>query len=847
MKPAKLILLMMGITIGIARAQVLHYSPNEQPIRPQMLSDEDQIRNMLSELVSAIRNGQVIRAIRPFSEEINLPVRAKGNTNGLFPLLFQIDSVSIQISNGRAFVRCQLNDKGALRGTNELLTLKRANGFWRIDGAGILVDLIADHFFTKKKVRRTHDTPKSFDRGHSHPDRRPVETVAAGAVSVRTVASPSIVMSNRALIRRLVPYTDVWSITRTTTQQNLQRSLFSAPSDGEVFMPHGTNDYMALILDRAWFRLVYGSLNGRWIKSYGDNQGDYRFQTPIAIDADALGNIYCVNALTRTIVKLQYNSSSQAVSYVSEIPVVGLMNPVDLDIDNNNSPSDPNDDTFWVADNGANALLQVAPTGQVVGRATRVIDTYTGTILDLSSPTKVLVFFDYARNVSFIDRNKKRVITIYGPTFQSGSISGYVTSAEFDSQSNVQLESLGIDYTFGHPLYAVDKTNGMLHLFDVANYIGGGYLASIKELTDGQAQWAAPLAAASIATSGSLTNTLDVLTLDTWGDTRGINAYLPGADFLNPYTESADYTAIDPTWWGTVVGAILPTACKMKVDLYRSDGSFIKTKSDGSWTTPASRSGVFVIANDVGNPIGLYRARFEITPSQNGLYDQYQQPAIVRDVWFSMPLKLSGISGPSTVYHTCCKGQPANSYTWTVNVTSGAPSSYIWFKNGSQVGMGPSYTEYFSWNGYNGGSYQFTLRVDVRDAQNSLVSASKVVTANNSGGGVEVSIGEMKPEEPIPSEYSITQNFPNPFNPETEILFGLPEPSHVRITITDILGRKVTTLVEGYYSHGYKRARWNGLDDSGKRVSSGVYFYQIAAKGDSGREFSKVVKMVVTK
>ncbi|MGD0337224.1 MAG: glycoside hydrolase family 9 protein [Bacteroidota bacterium] len=78
----------------------------------------------------------------------------------------------------------------------------------------------------------------------------------------------------------------------------------------------------------------------------------------------------------------------------------------------------------------------------------------------------------------------------------------------------------------------------------------------------------------------------------------------------------------------------------------------------------------------------------------------------------------------------------------------------------------------------------------------------------------------------IPLEYSLSQNFPNPFNPSTTISFSLPHPVHVELKIFNILGQVVATLVDQNYSPGYYSFKWNA---SG--FASGVYYYRIEAGG----------------
>jgi hypothetical protein len=209
------------------------------------------------------------------------------------------------------------------------------------------------------------------------------------------------------------------------------------------------------------------------------------------------------------------------------------------------------------------------------------------------------------------------------------------------------------------------------------------------------------------------------------------------------------------------------------------------------------------------------------------------------------PLSVS-ISGPTQVSHTQFKGQPANYYSWTANPSGGqSPYTYTWLKDDVQVSTAATYGEYFSWNGYGGGSYQFTLRVDVRDAQNTLASATMVVTAYNSGGGFDPSVQTIG--QPLPTDFSLSQNYPNPFNPETEITFALPERSHLRIAISDILGRDILTLHEGELAAGYHSRRWSGVDEAGRKVVSGIYFYRMTAIGESGTQFTKVMKLLLLK
>ncbi|MCU0642825.1 MAG: YCF48-related protein [bacterium] len=79
----------------------------------------------------------------------------------------------------------------------------------------------------------------------------------------------------------------------------------------------------------------------------------------------------------------------------------------------------------------------------------------------------------------------------------------------------------------------------------------------------------------------------------------------------------------------------------------------------------------------------------------------------------------------------------------------------------------------------------------------------------------------------IPSKFALHQNQPNPFNPETSIGFELPVNAHVTLEIYNMLGQKIATLIDERRPAGFQKIIWNGKDDLGRQVGSGVYFYRI--------------------
>jgi hypothetical protein len=92
-----------------------------------------------------------------------------------------------------------------------------------------------------------------------------------------------------------------------------------------------------------------------------------------------------------------------------------------------------------------------------------------------------------------------------------------------------------------------------------------------------------------------------------------------------------------------------------------------------------------------------------------------------------------------------------------------------------------------------------------------------------------------------PENFVLNQNFPNPFNPSTKIQFTVPEISHVKIKVYDVLGKEISTLVNGEFESGTY-----SINFSGNGIPSGVYFYRIEAVPENGKSnYYDIKKMVL--
>ena len=134
------------------------------------------------------------------------------------------------------------------------------------------------------------------------------------------------------------------------------------------------------------------------------------------------------------------------------------------------------------------------------------------------------------------------------------------------------------------------------------------------------------------------------------------------------------------------------------------------------------------------------------------------------------------------------------------------------------------------------------VKIKMKTKQNVLSGTSINITlgevsANDSEGNmIDLSIQNCsfitnvsQEKTEIPNNYELSEAFPNPFNPSTTISFKLPERSFVTLVIYNSFGQRIKKLTSSFYDAGFYNIKWNGTDDSGNIVSSGLYIYQIKA------------------
>jgi len=130
------------------------------------------------------------------------------------------------------------------------------------------------------------------------------------------------------------------------------------------------------------------------------------------------------------------------------------------------------------------------------------------------------------------------------------------------------------------------------------------------------------------------------------------------------------------------------------------------------------------------------------------------------------------------------------------------------------------------------------LYYDLVDAKGNSICGK-----NRPDGDVPIPVkpgGPSAAEQTKPTVFSLDQNYPNPFNPETVLKFSLPQDSRVTLKIYNVLGQVVNTLVDEFLQAGNHSVTWDGKNEQGSDVASGVYFYRLKASS-----YESIMKMTL--
>jgi len=212
-----------------------------------------------------------------------------------------------------------------------------------------------------------------------------------------------------------------------------------------------------------------------------------------------------------------------------------------------------------------------------------------------------------------------------------------------------------------------------------------------------------------------------------------------------------------------------------------------------------------------GGPAGSY---VQVT------WSEHPHPSVTQyQIWRQVKHQNTGVTDPPTLLTTVNRG--TTSYTdESYVVTSGYTDDLVWYDVRSVLTL-------------NGSTYY--------SDPNWVPVFAELVKLSGKPKNSSLNLSLMS------AEYAVG-SYPNPFNPFTTISYQLVEDADVILMVYDVMGRRVALLVEERKSAGYHSVRWNGRDDSGNTVASGVYLYRFSAVPISGKEvFRKSGKLLLAK
>ena len=218
--------------------------------------------------------------------------------------------------------------------------------------------------------------------------------------------------------------------------------------------------------------------------------------------------------------------------------------------------------------------------------------------------------------------------------------------------------------------------------------------------------------------------------------------------------------------------------------------------------------------------------------------------------WRVRAINEAGISNYSSRYNFSTKLKMPDSLK--VNLVSSSSAALSWIDKSN------SETKYVILRAVNNGEFQKLDSVGsniTTYTDNPITNLAdyyyKIYAANNTAlsdttESVVLILTNIE-DEMVIKDFSLSQNYPNPFNPSTTFEFTLPVNASIKLTIYNLLGQTVKTIFDGEKEAGHYKLNWNSDVISGNFAASGTYFYELSATGIDGKEFNRIMKMILMK
>nr|AFD03266.1 hypothetical protein [uncultured bacterium W4-87b] len=770
-----------------------------------------------------------------------------GKLNSLSPAL-NLKTEQIQIEGERAIFQ----GKFAASENSLELTFERKNGQWElVESSGLRAEL--QHLNKDSNIGLVSTFEASGFEIYSEDGNSPQRTL---------------------IKRQLSPEHEIDKVTKSITLGKLDRQLFQKPYAGVLFSsvtqlssaPFLTARYVQLVTDPAWNRIIYGDYEG-WMKAYdGRGTGPEALNRPHGIDRDAIGNVYVADTGNDRIVVLRLEGTGEQteLKYQFSFGSDEMMHPYDVAWDGAGTPFDSSDDIIWVTDTGNHRILGFALDGEAA--TLRYNFGASGSAAGHFFEPKAIGigrFNGLSTNSLYVgDTGNRRVVKLNildnslewanAVTFKTES---RITSLDVDHWGNLyvsdrsyrELRKLSSDL---EPIVSVKGTEDSI--IDPMNFhvtFGQVYVqAEDKRYWAGYDQ---------------------AFTLEKWSETSGAERFQLGLDLINfkvKLSENLDQMH---------VFSKLTDHGKLSLFVIDEKTNATVRQIPLGWMVPGDKEISWDRRDDLGwqTRPGYYRLQLSAESSYGSLTTLKETPP------FYLPLYYSDDSG-SDIYHDAHLVQGVRSSAWgnsPLETIAKHPSEVIY----RFTKLNPTAEYEIRAEFYNKAGTYLKQRIT---ADGSLITPDFELPAGQmevdwsalpretySDGEIELKISKsagdgdamisrlwlreanydpanppasLENEVQIPEEYTLSQNFPNPFNPSTTIEFGVPGETFEDVTLKvfNVLGQTVRELVNGQLPPGRHSVTWNGKDNLGLQVSSGLYFYQLNAG-----EFVAIKKLILMK
>lgn len=752
----------------------------------------------------------------------------------------RLETSNVSYEKDLAFCTFRVRDSGGVLARSELRFHHR-DGHWQLVQAEGLSYLPA--FFAPSAAEQL------------------TKTIAEGFSVLSGVSAPS---SQTFVAQPLSREHQINTLSRKVTTEKLQRRLFSMSHGSALFAqvqertqsPHVIANYVQFITDPAWNRIVYGDYQ-RWIKAYDAKETGMALQRPNGIVTDQQGFVYVADTGNRRVLVLQLAGPVHdlALIYRGVIGQEELLQPMELAWDDRGTIFDKSDDLLWISDAG-NATLSAYRIGDESN--SRLVHYHHEDWRNLSGLALGRFEGRSDSQLYLADAGTRQVYRLYFDGETIAVLNTYQGEAEM-TPATLATDHWGNVYLTDTALRKVKKLSPALHSVamlrtDDANFqplrfnplFGSVILADGRQLWSGYDQ---------------------AFLLENWTEQSGGRRYELGIEF------QLKQARLSPELSELQLDGVLTDNGYLTIEVVSAKSNASMAALAASWQNAGELSMIWDRRQSNGEMIapGHYKLRQTLQSTYS------KPPSVEESSIFYLPLYYYEDCGAHVTRDAhLSRGQrlAENDMSEQTVVTDAQEVIYRFddLRPGVSYEARARYVSYFGVveQAFYADENELHAPVDVgRESFTSgwLEIPSEAVRDGRvqlrivkTGGAGQASVAELWLREAnydgtsapifeseltqIPQIFTLEQNYPNPFNPQTTITFGLPQDyqGHVSLRIYDMTGKLVRELINENRGPGSYRVVWDGLSQSGSRLASGLYLYQLRAGS-----FSTARKLILMK